>query len=185
MSNSTGHSPVERKSARLPVCLAFLAAPLVWATLYWVFQLPAGTLLQTLSGSFSTAGSGNEQQTGFSDLSVSAGVGWLLLQAVLLYPILEEIIFRGALQGWLLGRPSLGKGRVQYRFDRWVSIPNLLASLVFTAFHFINQPPLWAAMVFIPSLVFGWAREHTGGLLLPILLHIWYNAGFYFLFVRF
>ena len=104
---------------------------------------------------------------------------------MLLYPVLEEIIFRGALQGWLLERPTLSKGRLQYPFNRWISIPNLIASLVFTAFHFTNQPPLWAAMVFVPSLVFGWSREHSGGLLVPILLHIWYNAGFYFLFVQF
>ena len=184
MSNSPGHSPVKRKVAPLPVCLAFLAAPLVWAALYWVFQLPAGRLLQTLFASIS-ASAEIERQAGSIDQPGSAGVAWLLLQAVLLFLVLEEIIFRGALQGWLLDRPSLSKGRLQYPLNRWISIPNLIASLVFTAFHFTNQPPLWAAMVFVPSLVFGWSREHSGGLLVPILLHIWYNAGFYFLFVQF
>ncbi len=172
MSNSAGQSSLQRKL--VPVCLAFLAAPLVWAVLYWVVRLPAGTLLAGFS-----ADSDKTTPGGYADFADS-GVIWLLLQAVLLYPVLEEIVFRGALQGWLLERPSLKKKPI----FRLISVPNLLASLAFTALHFVNQPPIWAALVFVPSLVFGWAREHSGGLLLPILLHIWYNAGFYVLFVR-
>lgn len=182
MNSGAGHSPVGRKAALVPVCLAFLAAPVVWAVLHWILKLPGGSLRQALSAS-TAAGTGNSNQSSFIEFIGSGGIWWLLLQAVLLYPVLEEIVFRGALQGWLLQRPWLNQWRLNSRFGGLISIPNLLASVAFTALHFINQPPLWAALVFIPSLVFGWAREHSGGVLLPVFLHIWYNAGFYFLFV--
>jgi len=36
--------------------------------------------------------------------------------------------------------------------------------------------------VFFPSLVFGYFKDRTGRLTAPILLHIFYNAGFLWLF---
>jgi len=97
----------------------------------------------------------------------------LFLIAVLVYPVLEEIVFRGALQGWLLGFP---------RFSRYLVAPltgaNLITSVVFTLFHFINHHPLMASLVFFPSLVFGWARDRFGNLVAPVILHAFYNAGF-------
>ena len=174
MIAATGESPGTRRPARFPVIAAFIAAPIVWAALYWIFRVPAGTLLQA----FALSPAATPLQSPAIDLSST--LWWLLIKAVLLYPVLEEIIFRGAIQGWLLERAALRKW-----LTGLISIPNILTSLVFCALHFISQPPLWAALVFIPSLVFGWSREHTGGLTIPILLHIWYNAGFYFLFVRF
>ncbi len=165
--SAAGQTPVTSRLGRTPVLAAILVAPLVWTVLYWVLKLPGGTLL-------TAAVSGNLAAV------VTAGGVWLsLLSAVLVYPVLEEFVFRGALQGWLLELSVLN------RFKWFISLPNILTSLAFTALHFINHPPLWAALVFLPSLIFGWAREYSGGLTLPILLHIWYNAGFYFLFVGF
>ena len=57
-----------------------------------------------------------------------------------------------------------------------------LVSLVFTGLHFINHPPAWAASVLIPSLIFGFFRDRTGRLLAPILLHVFYNSGFIWIF---
>lgn len=93
-------------------------------------------------------------------------------------PILEEIVFRGGLQAWLLTRPSL------QRSIAGISLANILASLVFTALHLVRHPPLWAAPVFLPSLAFGWAMERHQTLLSPILLHAFYNAGFLWLFAQ-
>jgi len=166
------------------VILAFLVAPLVWAILYFVFKLPPGTLLQSLLGG---QGPGGVQ----APLQQKPGVWLWVVQAVLVYPVLEEIVFRGALQGWLLQRfkrtgssAEANPGQLRHRLLHLVSLPNLLTTIAFTALHFIHQPPLWAALVFFPSLVFGWAREYSGALWLPILLHVWYNAGFYLLFVQ-
>jgi len=104
--------------------------------------------------------------TGITDLSV-------LLSLVLLYPCVEEIIFRGFIQ------PFLAKRLPQ----RWsiFSLANVLTSLLFVLAHFINHPPVWALAVLIPSLVFGYIQERTNNLAAPIALHCTYNAGFFLL----
>ena len=100
---------------------------------------------------------------------------WLFLWPALFYPVLEEIIFRGLVQD--LAHRHL-------RAWRWgpISHANLYTSLLFTALHFIHQPPLWAAAVIFPSLVFGYFKDKYHGLTAPILLHVFYNAGFFWLF---
>jgi len=105
-------------------------------------------------------------------------VDWLLLaKLVLLYPILEEIVFRGGVQTFLLERKALTK----HIFG--ISLANVLTSIAFAALHLIYQPVLWALLVFVPSLVFGWARERYGSVIPSILLHGFYNLGFVLLFV--
>jgi membrane protease YdiL (CAAX protease family) len=97
------------------------------------------------------------------------------LLPVLFYPVLEEIVFRGLLQELAqeyISRQTLGP----------ISLANLLTSLVFTGFHFLNHAPLWAALVFFPSLVFGFFKDRYGTLTSPILLHGFYNAGFLLIF---
>jgi len=97
------------------------------------------------------------------------------LLPVLLYPVLEEIVFRGLLQ-------ELAQEFISRRTLGPVSLANLLTSLVFTGFHFLNHAPLWAALVFFPSLVFGFFKDRHQTLTAPILLHGFYNAGFLLLF---
>lgn len=97
------------------------------------------------------------------------------LLPALVYPVAEEIIFRGALQEWLGDHlPARPVGPI--------SLANLVTSVVFTAAHFIHHPPLWATLVFVPSLVFGYFKDRTGGLQAPIVLHVFYNAGYFWLF---
>lgn len=100
----------------------------------------------------------------------------LVVLVIVLYPLLEEIVFRGALQGMLLNHPWPRHSLAG------VSIACLITSLAFAAMHLVRQPPLWAVLVFFPSLVFGWSRDRHGTLLPPILLHMSYNAGFIALF---
>ena len=100
---------------------------------------------------------------------------WPFVLPVLCYPVLEEIVFRGLIQELVsdyLSRQSLGP----------LSVANLLTSVLFTALHFLYHPPLWAALVFFPSLVFGFFKDRTRQLTAPIILHIFYNAGFVWLF---
>ena len=117
----------------------------------------------------------------FFILQPSLQWGWPLLAPtvfllpVLVYPVLEEIVFRGLIQELVhdyLSKKSLGP----------VTIANLLTSILFTGLHFLYHPPLWAALVFFPSLVFGFFKERTRGLAAPISLHVFYNAGFLWLF---
>lgn len=100
---------------------------------------------------------------------------WPLLQQILLGPILEEIGFRGALQSSLLDT----------RWGRWrwagVSAANGVCSVVFVAAHLWAHSPLWAVAVFVPSLVLGHLRERSSSVLPGIVVHCWYNAGFFWL----
>jgi membrane protease YdiL (CAAX protease family) len=100
---------------------------------------------------------------------------WQFLSLVLLYPIVEEIAFRGLVQELLrdyVSRRSLGP----------LTMANLLTSVLFAGLHFIYHAPLWAALVFFPSLVFGFFKDRTRRLLAPVILHVFYNAGYFWLF---
>lgn len=93
----------------------------------------------------------------------------------LVFPLLEEFIFRGGVQQLLrdvLGTRGIGS----------LSAANLLTSVLFAALHFIHHPPLWAALTFFPSLVFGYFMDRDRRLRLPMLLHVFYNFGYYWLF---
>ncbi len=98
----------------------------------------------------------------------------LLIIVCLVYPVLEELSFRGFIQSWLLDFPMFAKNIVGK-----LSAANIVTSIVFAAAHLFGQPPLWAASVFFPSLVFGYFRDRTQRVLPGILLHCWYNAGFF------
>ena len=97
------------------------------------------------------------------------------LYPALVYPVVEELIFRGLLQdlahrylpAWKLGP---------------LTQANVLVSLLFTALHFINHPPLWAAAVLLPSLIFGYFKDRSGGIAASIALHVFYNSGYLWLF---
>jgi membrane protease YdiL (CAAX protease family) len=104
--------------------------------------------------------------TGITDLS-------LLMSLVVLYPIIEEIIFRGLIQPFMAKRLN--------RSWSIFSLANILTSLSFVALHLINHPPAWALAVFVPSLVFGYSQERCNHLAAPIILHCSYNAGYFLL----
>lgn len=95
---------------------------------------------------------------------------------VLLWPVMEEVVFRGLLQPVLAGLP----------WGRWrwsgVTGGNVAASLLFAAAHLFSHPPLWAALVLFPSLLFGYFRDRHDSLLSPICLHVGYNLGYYWFF---
>jgi hypothetical protein len=94
---------------------------------------------------------------------------WRLLSYLLLYPHVEERVFRGVLQGDLLKR-DWGKLR-----GVGISNANLVTSIIFMLLHLINHPPAWALAVLVPSLVLGHFRERHDSLLPPMLLHPLFN----------
>ncbi len=94
-----------------------------------------------------------------------------LLSFLAFRPVLEELAFRGALQGFLLQRgwtTRIGP----------VSRANWATTAVFVTLHFAAQPPGWALAVAVPSLVFGHLRERNASVLPAIALHLIYNASF-------
>lgn len=90
---------------------------------------------------------------------------------VLLYPLIEEIVFRGLLQSYLQVKIKQSPVRV-------ISYANIFTSILFVTLHIFYQPIIWALIVFIPSIVFGYFKEKYNSLLPSIFLHSYYNAGF-------
>lgn len=93
-----------------------------------------------------------------------------LLRLVGFDPLVEELLFRGLVQGALLRTPMGKAGRAG------LTVANAATALLFAATHLLHHPPLWAALVLIPALVFGLFRDRFGSVLPAIVLHIFYNA---------
>jgi len=84
--------------------------------------------------------------------------GFLLL-ALLVGPIMEEVVFRGYLQS------SLAK-----KTPTWAAI--LITSIVFTVGH--NPMILWP-MYFLYSATWGWILVRTGSLKMAVIIHVLSN----------
>ena len=97
---------------------------------------------------------------------------------VLAYPLLEELAFRGALQPWLLRYTSAR------RQVAGISMANVVTSVVFAAAHLFQHAPAWAAAVLIPSLAFGYVRDRFDAVAPAIVLHVFYNLGYFLLLYR-
>lgn len=108
-------------------------------------------------------------------LKVSEIWSWVFLSLVLWQPVLEELLFRGLLQG-LLGRQPWGQLALG-----GVTVANGITTLLFMLGHWWSHPPPWAIAVVVPSLIFGYFRDRFGSVYPAIVLHSFYNAG-YFLF---
>jgi membrane protease YdiL (CAAX protease family) len=132
--------------------LALLAGPLVWVSIWLMDWMP------------------DQQQVIMPDLQK-------LIMLGLVYPILEEVTFRGALQSWML-HFTQARNRVL-----GLTLANLLTSSLFTAFHLLSHTPLWALLVFAPSLIFGELRDRYRSIQPSILLHCFYNLGLYLLMI--
>ncbi|UCB55208.1 MAG: JDVT-CTERM system CAAX-type protease [Thiotrichales bacterium] len=93
---------------------------------------------------------------------------WLSL--VIWQPIVEEILFRGILQGQLI------KTKWGPRSLLNISAANGVTSILFAGIHMINNSPVFALTVFAPSLLFGYFRDRCNSIYPSILLHSAFNA---------
>ncbi len=93
-----------------------------------------------------------------------------LLSLIIWQPLVEEVLFRGIIQGQFAKR-EWGK-------RSWLSISgaNVAASVLFAAIHLIHSSPLFALSVIAPSLVFGYFRDYCNSVYPSILIHSAYNA---------
>ena len=96
---------------------------------------------------------------------------------ILWQPFIEELFFRGVLQGKL--------SHFHWFNQRYLGISraNVLVSLVFVMAHLFVHTVFWAWAVFLPSLVFGYFRDQYQCLIPSLILHSFYNLVFY-LFVN-
>ena len=92
------------------------------------------------------------------------------LLSLALWSIAEELVFRGALQPWLLRRPGWARSFAQ------LTGANVATSLLFAALHLWRHPPLAALAVLPASLILGLAREASGRTWPAALLHLYFNA---------
>lgn len=98
------------------------------------------------------------------------------LMPALIYPVLEEMTFRGLLQPMLFQRPW---GSVCH----WgLSTANLACTVLFATSHLVWHSGLQALGVVIPSLIFGYFRDRYGRISPSVALHVFYNSGFVWLF---
>ncbi|MDO8449337.1 MAG: JDVT-CTERM system glutamic-type intramembrane protease [Rhodoferax sp.] len=105
-----------------------------------------------------------------------APVGWVAWASfALVQPLLEELVFRGILQGQAL---RLTSPSGQPRRLGPLTLANLLVTLGFVALHLRAQPLAWALAVVVPSLVLGHLRERMGSVWPAVLMHAIYNTGF-------
>jgi membrane protease YdiL (CAAX protease family) len=96
----------------------------------------------------------------------------ILLWGVIIFPLIEELAFRGVIQEFIAAKtkrlPSLG----------YLSAANILTSLLFATLHLIYHQAVWILLVFIPSLLFGYFKEQYRRILPSIILHAFYNLNF-------
>ena len=100
---------------------------------------------------------------------------WAWASLLLVQPILEELVFRGVLQGFLL---RLSTVHDQPRRLGPVTVANVLVTIGFVALHLRAQPLAWALAVAGPSLLLGHLRERFTSVWPCVLVHAFYNAGF-------
>ena len=89
----------------------------------------------------------------------------VIIGAVILAPLFEEMIFRGILQTSLLN--LLGQ-------RRWPTL--IISSLLFSLTHWWVVPWQGLLPLFIIGLVFGYVYERTGSLLTSVVTHALFNA---------
>ncbi len=94
----------------------------------------------------------------------------LIVVAVVLAPICEEIAFRGFVQTAILNLWGPNPGVLQH----WMAI--IITSIVFAVPHMPSVA--WQALpgLVVVGLVLGWLYERTGSLLAPILVHMAFNG---------
>ena len=95
---------------------------------------------------------------------------------MLLFPVLEEIVFRGLIQGYLV------KKTISYNYYLGITWANWLTTFLFCATHFVTRSWLVAILVFIPSLLLGTLRDKRFSIKVLAGIHVYWNAGVYLLF---
>jgi membrane protease YdiL (CAAX protease family) len=89
--------------------------------------------------------------------------------------IWEEIVFRGWLQ------PAIGRrfGASQWPWLAMFGAGNLMASIAFASMHLPGHPmALWPGYLCV-SLLLGVARDRSGGVALPMALHLAFNLAWW------
>jgi membrane protease YdiL (CAAX protease family) len=113
--------------------------------------------------------------TPMAPLSWQQVVSWWFVSLALWQPCWEELLFRGVLQG-------SARRYVWGRRSWWgISGANVATALLFALAHWWAHTPLWAAAVLLPALLFGIMRDRYNSVSPAIILHMFYNTGYFWL----
>ena len=114
-----------------------------------------------------------------SSLPVLHSLDWpFFLTLCIVVPVLEELVFRGLIQGYLRQFDPGQKAILG------ISAANLLTSLLFVLLHWLTRDGYSALLVFLPSLYLGLVRDRTSSIAMCILIHGLWNLGWYiFVFI--
>lgn len=136
---------------------------MVWAGAYVVaaaFYLASGAVggsgVQDVVDLLMSVGADNGRLNGASVALATV----ILLRILVLSPLAEEILFRGALFGWLRTRLS--------------ARPTILITGI--AFGLIHQSPTFLPLAIVVGIAAGWIREHTGSVLVTVAVHALQSA---------
>ncbi|EMG2119200.1 hypothetical protein IPC1147_33585 [Pseudomonas aeruginosa] len=164
--------------------LILVATVIAWAALEWehgsmprlgkvsVFNLILGLVAVVLvhyAGQIlhDVLGSGHELPRDVDKAMIDAGLGAVVFaSAVVVGPIVEEMIFRG----FLFSAPNWDRNA----FSTFALV--VVTSAIFSATHTDYTQPTTFISIFLTGLVLGIARFASGGVLLPIVLHMCTNA---------
>jgi uncharacterized protein len=124
------------------------------ALVLWLAMLVAVTLFYVL---------GDYKLPSVSVPSTISGLCIMLIGAVILAPISEELFFRGFLYRGFAASPLGAPGAI------------VLTDLIWTALH-LDKPSLGLASVFFLGLLLGWLRWRNGSIIPTIALHALNNA---------
>lgn len=137
----------------------------------WPVVQATGVVASTVQQSLSGVAAPDTAHRTLEAMGQSADAAWVAataLVAVVLAPLVEEILYRGALQQALHG---LGMPRI-------ASIA--CASALFAVAHWgslVGGSEAGAlAMLLVLGLIFGWAYERTGSMWAPFTAHALFNA---------
>ena len=94
---------------------------------------------------------------------------------LLIFPVLEEIVFRGLIQDYLSNKIT--------DWDSFLGITwaNWLTTLLFCATHLVTRSLLVASLVIVPSLLLGALRDRGFSITALAAIHVYWNGGVYLL----
>ena len=97
----------------------------------------------------------------------------VVVMVIVAIPIVEEVMYRGLLQSGIRAGMGTGPSRRVGRLD-WAAVA--FASLIFTLVHITAADWYSLPVLFVLSVAMGIAYERTGRLLVPIVIHVGFNA---------
>jgi membrane protease YdiL (CAAX protease family) len=148
-----------------PLLLCVLLPPLIWQWLSsQMLHCNTNAFSNTLWMPFCQAWQHSAHRPAFSL--------WMMLSYWLLYPLLEEYLFRRQLLMWLLDKTDeLGFKSVSV--SRWLA--NAVCSLIFVACHIPIHGVAMSLAVFFPSMLLGFVYLRYCNLILNSTVHGWWN----------